>query len=188
MFAQLASFQENGISSKLKLGNHFKQEKPLNKSFCKENLSRHICRTKSGRYCFRNRTLMIMKNDLVRRSEEQLKKFTDKEKVMRELCKQIRKDFAPEPVLQKESIEYTGVAELAAELMPVLNDMQSSPEFMRQLLYRIDLSAELLYDYLQKEEQENHLLITAWLIVERELKKTATRLYFSENKDAFREL
>ncbi len=129
-----------------------------------------------------------MKNDLVRKSEGHLKHFTDKQKVLRELCRQIRKDFATEHILLKESSEYSGIADIAADILPKLEEMHASPEMMRQLLYRIDVSPELLYEHLQQEDTADHQLITAWLIVERELKKVATRLYFLENKDAFRKL
>ena len=129
-----------------------------------------------------------MQQDIIRVTETYLSQFSDRQKVMRKLIRQINKDFGsflagdlPEDAVSTEKI--------VEVLIPVLKNLQSdSKATLRQLLYKIDMDERSLFEQLQDEDPDEHPQIMAWSIVERELKKVVTRIYFSENKDAFRDL
>ncbi|MGM0648666.1 MAG: hypothetical protein ACQESZ_09830 [Bacteroidota bacterium] len=125
-----------------------------------------------------------MKHTIIEKAKEQLKPFRDKEQVYKELKSQVDKDFGsllPSPVMK---LEANSVEAIAGHIAPVLAHMQAyQPELLRQLIYRIDLNEKNLFAYLEGSDPEEHATITAWMIVERELKKVVLRMHFASGKD-----
>jgi phage-related protein len=130
-----------------------------------------------------------MTKELIKRSKDHLKGFSDKQRVLNELLKQLDKDFG---YLLTENIRDKSIQsteQMVQVLMPAVDTLQhDSPESMRQMMYKIDLSESILIQHLQGRDQAEHTEIICWLIVERELKKVVTRLHFADNKDAFKNL
>ncbi|MFW6019692.1 MAG: hypothetical protein ACOCPM_03850 [Bacteroidales bacterium] len=124
-----------------------------------------------------------MQQELIQNTEYQLNQFSDRQKVLKELMRQVNKDFSD--FLSKEiTAEEKLTAELIVErLTPVLKTLQNGPyEQLRQLLYKIDMEEGKLFQQLQGEDIEEHPRIMVWSILERELKKVVTRIHFSGNK------
>lgn len=130
-----------------------------------------------------------MDNKLIIKTRAHLKSFSDKQRILNELLKQIDKDFGSliEAPLKEKHLKTT--EEIVQIITPVVEDLQNnSPEVLRQLMYKIDLNESELYRELQKGDLDEHALIASWMVTERELKKVVTRIHFSDNKDAFKNL
>lgn len=128
-----------------------------------------------------------MRQELIENTENHLKQFSDRQKVLKELIRQINKDLGVFP--EKDSLQESLSAEMIVEnLTPVLKEYRDGAyESLRQLLYKIDVDERKLFEQLEGEDIEEHSRIMAWVILERELKKVVTRIYFSENKNNFRD-
>src|SRR6056297_1312020 len=114
----------------------------------------------------------MMENNIAYRVEKSLKEYIDRQKILDDLLKQIQKDFGA--LLNSEHYEdgERDLETIIPEMTRVIENMQQqSFEQIKQLLYRIDMSEQVLFDELQKYEQSEHAGVIAWLIAERELKK-----------------
>ncbi|MCF8332388.1 MAG: hypothetical protein K9H84_08050 [Bacteroidales bacterium] len=130
-----------------------------------------------------------MDNKLIKKTQAHLNSFSDKQRILEELLKQINKDFGALIEMPFKDKHLKTTEEIVQILTPVVEDLQNnSPEVLRQLMYEIDLNESELYYELQGSNNDEHALIAAWMVTERELKKVVTRIHFSDNKDAFKNL
>ena len=129
-----------------------------------------------------------MSSSLIPKSE--LENYKNKEEIIRLTAEQIIKDFNQFGL----EVSFSGVVQYAYNelyeqlLIHIIDLINRNTQKLYSLLYQIDLSENKIRNiYANNPDRQLNEIITE-MILERELKKVATRIYFKENPDALRDL
>ena len=129
-----------------------------------------------------------MSSSLIPKSE--LENYKNKEEIIRLTAEQIIKDFNQFGL----EVSFSGVVQYAYNelyeqlLIHIIDLINRNSQKLYSLLYQIDLSENKIRNiYANNPDRQLNEIITE-MILERELKKVATRIYFKENPDALRDL
>lgn len=122
--------------------------------------------------------------------KHELENYKKKEEIIKLTAEQIIKDFSQFGL----EVSFSGIVqyaynELYEQLLVLIIDLlNQNTRKLYSLLYQIDLSEHKIRNVFQENPERNLSEIITELIIERDLQKVATRIYFKENPDALREL
>jgi len=122
--------------------------------------------------------------------KNKLEKYKKQEEIIKLTAEQIIKDFNQFGL----NVSFSGIIQYAYDelfeqlLTHVADLLNNNHKKLYSLLYQIDLSENKIRKMAaENQNREAHKIITE-LIIERELKKVGTRIYFKENPDALKNL
>lgn len=122
--------------------------------------------------------------------KHELENYKKKEEIIRLTAEQIIKDFNQFGL----DVSFSGITQYAYDelfdqlLAHVIELINTNTQKLYSLLYQIDLSENKIRNIYGDNPERNLTEIVTELIIDRELKKVATRIYFKENPDALRDL
>lgn len=122
--------------------------------------------------------------------KHELENFKKKEIIIRQTAEQIIKDFNRFGL----SVSFSGVVQYAYHeiyeqlLVHIIDLLNRNTQKLYSLLYQIDLSEKKIRNIFAENPGGNLSEIITELILDRELKKVVTRIYFKENPDALQKL
>ncbi|MGB0402803.1 MAG: hypothetical protein ACPGEG_01820 [Salibacteraceae bacterium] len=103
------------------------------------------------------------------------------EKVVTQLEKDLDLNFAIK-LSNDPDLAYN---ELFTQTLPIIKNLANEPLFsFRQLMYRIDVSENKIAEAFNSESNKSEFEIYTHLIIERELQKVVTRLFFSQTLES----
>ena len=116
----------------------------------------------------------------------ELENYKKKEEIIKLTAEQIIKDFNQFGL----EVSFSGVVQYAYNelyeqlLEHVIDLLNRNTQKLYALLYQIDLSENKIRNIFADNPEKNLSEIITELILDRELKKVVTRIYFKENPDA----
>ncbi|PWD99190.1 hypothetical protein [Marinilabilia rubra] len=117
-------------------------------------------------------------------TNDDIRKATSREDLIRETAEQIIKDFAEfDLVIHFSGNVYDFYQELFGQMQQHVDILLASQgEKFFNLLYRIDVDPKDIDHYQQQFPETSHVDVVTELIIHRELKKVMIREYFRQSK------
>ena len=122
--------------------------------------------------------------------KNELENYKKKEEIIRLTAAQIIKDFNQFGL----EVCFSGIPAYAYEelykqlLLHIVDLLNFNTQKLYSLLYQIDLSEHKIRNIYQENPDRELSEIVTELILDRELKKVVTRIYFKENPDALKNI
>jgi len=122
--------------------------------------------------------------------KHELESYKRKEEIIKLTAEQIIKDFNQFGL----DISFSGTTEYAYNELydqlrvHVVDLLNKNTQKLYSLLYQIDLSENKIRNIYEDNPEKELSEIVSELILDRELKKVVTRIYFKENPDALKNL
>jgi len=122
--------------------------------------------------------------------KHELENYRRKEEIIKLTAEQIIKDFNQFGL----EVSFSGIAAYAYEelykqlLIHIIDLLNYNTQKLYSLLYQIDLSENKIRNIYQDNPDRELSEIVTELILDRELKKVVTRIYFKENPDALKNI
>ena len=108
-----------------------------------------------------------------------INRYKQRLEILTLLKAQLEKDFDLSQALVLDDNALLAYEQLFTQLLPLVKNIdRSSSSGLAQLLYRIDVSESKILEALHSNPEQDYLEVATQHILERELIKVLTRLYF----------